>query len=202
MRAQMSVPNPVRAILAACPVAGQGVHRWLFGAARRLHRIFEDPAEIADVLESASFGCGRVITPSEIESAVRNSHKYTWSSAPATENRRWGQNWPTLDHHRIHSLAHDRGDLCDLREQSPTRFDDNTSHAEAIVDALFPGDPLLCCCNKRPWEFDTRHRSQWRGQLHSLQPSFPPQCRGSRGSHRKGKIPRTHWITRGLEDSS
>jgi len=34
--------------------------------------------------------------------------------------------------------------LVDLWEISPVRFENNESHTEEIIDAIFPGDPLLC----------------------------------------------------------
>jgi hypothetical protein len=57
--------------------------------------------------------------------------------------------------------------LVDLAEQSPVRFDDEHSHAEEIIDIIFPGDPLLCV-GKGRYRFATRRREVWRGHLHRL----------------------------------
>ena len=53
--------------------------------------------------------------------------------------------------------------LVDLWEMSPVRFEDNDSHTEAIVDMLFPGNPLLCC-GKSKSEFATRPREDVAGR--------------------------------------
>jgi hypothetical protein len=58
--------------------------------------------------------------------------------------------------------------LADLWELSPVRFEDSTSRAEGIIDALFPGNPWLCVGASMS-RFDTRRREDWRGCLHQMQ---------------------------------
>src|SRR5205823_15123202 len=43
------------------------------------------------------------------------------------------------------AIGRDGGGLVDLWEVSPIRLEDNAAHTEALIDALFPGNPLLCC---------------------------------------------------------
>jgi hypothetical protein len=64
---------------------------------------------------------------------------------------------------QIRQIVEDDITLADLVERAPIRFDDERSHAEEIIDILFPGDPLLCVA-KSSYDFRTRRRSTWRGQ--------------------------------------
>jgi len=61
-------------------------------------------------------------------------------------------------------LAKDGPGLYDLWERSPARFDAEGNYAEEVVDALFPGNPLLCI-GKSNFLFATRRREIWRGHL-------------------------------------
>ena len=78
------------------------------------------------------------------------------------------QKWPALDSVRIRELVEPGWGLYDLWERSPVKFDSSESHAEQIIDILFPGDPFLCC-GWTQYEFETRRREPWRGELHGLQ---------------------------------
>ena len=73
-------------------------------------------------------------------------------------------------------------ELFDLWELSPVRFDDATQHTEEIIDALFPGNPLLCC-GESTSEFDTRPREAWRGELAAWQLIVPSPMSAPRGAH-------------------
>jgi hypothetical protein len=72
--------------------------------------------------------------------------------------------WPAPDLIAIDNIVSSGPGLYNLWEQSPMRFDDSNSHAEEIIDCLFPGNPLLCI-GKSNEEFATRHREDWRGSL-------------------------------------
>ncbi len=89
--------------------------------------------------------------------------------------------WPSLNITRRGAIICDSGlGLADLWERSPRRFEDNDCHAEEIIDALFPDNPLLCCAwaNDR---FDTRPREDWRGQLGDLARIVPSPMSKRRG---------------------
>ncbi len=75
--------------------------------------------------------------------------------------------WSEQDESQIRQIVEDDITLADLVERAPIRFDDERSHAEEIIDILFPGDPLLCVA-KSSYDFRTRRRSTWRGHLHRL----------------------------------
>src|SRR5438105_4788019 len=65
-------------------------------------------------------------------------------------------------------LGESRVGIVDLWENSPTRFEDNRSHTEAIMDVLFPPDTLLCVGRSHS-RFETAPRDKLRGRLHKMQ---------------------------------
>jgi hypothetical protein len=75
--------------------------------------------------------------------------------------------WPEPDGEAIRAIVERGYGLYDLWERSPVRFEDKNSHAEQIIDALFPGNPLLCVA-QASYQFATRRRECWRGHLHRL----------------------------------
>jgi hypothetical protein len=186
MRGQIPLPNSVLTFLSPCPAAGKGVHHWLFCEALRLHRLFQDAADIANILETASCGCGRRISRREIEDAVRNSRRYALGRSASFDNGYETHSWPSRDYEKIRSMAEKHGGLYDLWEGSPRRFEDNASHSVEIIEALFPGDPLLCCGTQQ-WDFDTRRKSEWRRGLMNLQFIVPSEMSRKRGSTQEGK---------------
>jgi hypothetical protein len=79
--------------------------------------------------------------------------------------------WPEPDIESIQKNVSSDILLADLAERSPVKFDDDTSHAEEIIDVLFPSDSsceVLLCVGKSKFRFATRDRSIWRGHLHRL----------------------------------
>lgn len=72
--------------------------------------------------------------------------------------------WSARDFEAIERIVRDGPGLYDLLENSPLRFEDSETHAEEIIDIIFPGDPLLCV-GKNNELFGTRRRSVWRGHL-------------------------------------
>ena len=75
--------------------------------------------------------------------------------------------WPERDLEQIDQIVRADFGLYDLWESSPVRFTDDQSHAEEIIDILFPGDPLLCI-GKNEYRFWTKPREAWRGALSFL----------------------------------
>ena len=150
----------------ACPTAGGGVHRWLLSAANhcRLRGMSENAT--ADHLHNNSRHCGRRVSDHEIADAVRRSFASTWTSSGGNKP---APKWPAPAKRKPFNL--DLG-LADLWELSPVRFDDDASYTEHVVDALFPGNPLLCV-GRTSWNFQTRHREDLRGQLSGLQLIVP-----------------------------
>jgi hypothetical protein len=72
--------------------------------------------------------------------------------------------WPARNLQEIDSIVRSGFGLYDLWEESPCRFDDESNHAEEIIDIVYPGDPLLCC-GLTERVFATRRREIWRGRL-------------------------------------
>jgi hypothetical protein len=76
--------------------------------------------------------------------------------------------WPKPNQDQLEAIVRDGGGLADLWEASPIRIEDTAAHTEAVIDLLFPGNPLLCC-GVSQFDFDTKPRSEWRGQLDRMQ---------------------------------
>ena len=70
---------------------------------------------------------------------------------------------------------------------SKPRIEDNDAHTEAIIDRLFPGNPLLCC-GKSNSDFDTKPREDWRGELAGLQLIVPSPMSAVTGLTKDGKV--------------
>lgn len=172
MKSANALPQFVRDMLASAPRAGEGVNLFLFRLARVLHP-YRDEAEIADMLRAVTANCGRTVTEKEILRAVENSRASAWTpgernpqhSAPA---------WPEANSEQREAViaAASGFGLVDLWEGSPVRFEDNETRTEEIIDAFFPGNPLVCC-GKSNAEFATREREDWRGRLAAMQLIVP-----------------------------
>jgi hypothetical protein len=60
------------------------------------------------------------------------------------------------------------------------------SHTEEIIDALFPGNPLLCA-GRSNRDFATLSREEWRGKLSALQLIVPNPMTARIGRTQEGK---------------
>lgn len=72
--------------------------------------------------------------------------------------------WPARDLGQIDAIVRAGFGLYDFWENSPTRFTDGENHAEEIIDAVFPNNPLLCI-GRTERLFATQWRETWRGRL-------------------------------------
>ena len=201
------LPRFVQDLLNVPPRAGTGVHQWLFRVARHLHAHM--PAhEIIGLLGQRVAGCGRLVSQKEITDAVQNSVGYTWPMSAAGRqptaviDRRYsglGAAPPALagtagprselnvEARRL--ITRCGGGLADLWELSEPRLENDGVHAEAIIDRLFPGNPLLCC----GWssrKFDTRPREDWRGELAGMALIVPSPMTSVLGQTRDGRVSR------------
>ena len=181
------LPRFILDLLAACPRAGEGVHLWLFKVARQLwpHR---ERAEIIALLAATVADCGRHVPLSEIEAAVDKARDCAWRpgrngflNSPAPVRA-----WPEVNTKARAEIVADGDGLVDLWEASPVRIESNEPRSEEIVDALFPGNPLLCC-GKSNSEFDTRPRESWRSELSALQLIVPSPMSAFTGLTQKGE---------------
>lgn len=165
------------------PSAGSGVHLWLFNVSRNLHAHM--PAgQIENLLRTRLSNCGRKVPDREIKEAIKHSIDAAWTpkgsagavpvSAVATPN-------PDL----IERLVVDGYRIADLWHNSPVWFE--SPQTEAIIDRMFPGNPLLCC-GKSTFEFDTRTREEWRGQLSGMSFIVPSPMTAREGLTQNGKM--------------
>ena len=182
--AAKKLPQFARDLLSAPPKTGDGVHGWLYRVARVLHP-YRTEADIEAILSATVATCGRAVPPGEIQDAIKNSRAAAWKpgqpQAPKTERP-----WPAVDAEARASIIASGQFLVDLWEASPRRLEDNASHTEEIIDALFMGDPLLCC-GKSSMEFDTKLRSEWRGEFSDLAFIVPSPMTARRGLTQDGK---------------
>ena len=84
----------------------------------------------------------------------------------------------------------------DLWELPRYRFTDSQSHAEEIIDRLFPGSPLLCI-GKSNSQFSTQHRESWRGRLAEMALIVPSPMNARTGHTQDGKKASTRLKTPG-----
>jgi len=184
-QALKKLPPFLRELLDAPPRAGEGVHAWLFRVARQLHAHL--PAgEIVTLLENKVSNCGRAVSRAEIISAVQNSLPCAWQSKGVTAPVQSRAKWPVVNKEQREAIVRDNGGLADLWEQSRPRIEDNEMHTEEIVDALFRGNPLLCCGASNS-NFDTKPREDWRGELSALQLIVPSPMSALTGLTKEGK---------------
>lgn len=173
--------------IAAAPLAGNGVHRWLFAMARQLwaHR---ERGEIIALLSNAVSGCGRPVSGREIHEAVDKAKDCAWQPHDRSGfiPTQAASRWPEVNIKARNEIVMDGGGLADLWEASPARLTDNSQHTEEIIDRLFPGNSLLCC-GATSYAFDTRPRESWRGELASLQLIVPSPMSKPMGMTKDGK---------------
>jgi hypothetical protein len=167
-------------LLASCPQAGDGVHNWLFRTAAALHGLELPGEKIVDCLTTATERCGRAVPSSEITAAVKNSSPGAWVA-----DDHGFKPWPARNESRIKTITGDGPKLADLEAMSPVRFDDGQAHSEEIIDAVFPGNPLLCVALKKKI-FDTRPRETWRGLLSQQQFIVPSPMSAPFGKTKEG----------------
>jgi hypothetical protein len=183
------LPQFVRDLLSAPPERGAGLNNWLFRVARCLHPYRSEPEIVA--LLSAATG-GLPVKLGEIERAVRNSRSAAWSPDQPAAMKPRAATWPTVDSARREAAA-STGNLCDLWEASPVRLEDNLNRAELVIDALFPGNPLLCVGRSNS-EFKTRHREELRGELSEMSLIVPSPMSAVQGITQDGR-PSEHTLS-------
>ena len=185
------LPDWLVALLAGPPPAGQGVHAWLYKCGRQLHTHFPAPESVR-ILAAHVEHCGRLVPLREIEEAVTNSLRTAWQPSGNSVGHTVPK-WPAPDLARIKALGRDGPGLCELWERSSIQIETNQPQTEAIIDRLFPGNPLLCC-GKSNSEFDTRPRESWRGELAGLQFVVPNPMTAITGRTKDGNRESKHTL--------
>jgi len=164
-----TLPQFVRDLLASPPERGGGLNLWFYRVARVLHP-YRDSNEIINLLRAAT--AGEPIKHGEIERAVERSKATAWKPGQPCGARSPTPAWPPINVEQYQAIIRDGGGLVDLWEVSPVRFEDNAAHTEALIDALFPGN-LLLCCGENNSVFNTCSREEWREKLAALQLIVP-----------------------------
>jgi len=175
--------NRVQGVLGSCPKAGNGVHRWLFVAALKLHAECADKEVLARLLEEATANCGREVTSAEIENAIRNSQRSIENPARKTQPV---HRWPVCEKEQIQAVVRDGPNFAQLADMSPIKWNDDIQHTEEIIDALFPGNRLLCAAPKLNYSL-TRTREEWRGFLEKQQFIVPSPMSATYGTTQSGE---------------
>ena len=176
------LPRFVFDLLGAVPGRGDGLNLWLFRVARVLHP-FRSPEEIVELLYAAT--AGEPIKPGEIERAIERSKSCAWQPG-APPPQRVVSPWPKLNRTKRDAVAANGG-LADLWESSPIRLNGDGSHTEEIIDALFPGNPLLCVGRSQSC-FWTWTRDELRGGLSSLSVVVPSPMTARAGKTQDDKL--------------
>ena len=184
MKTVKELPQFVRDLLASPPRAGEGVNLYLYRLARALHP-YRSESDVFNTLRAVTANCGRIVTEQEIRRAVERSRAAAWipgesNHLPSTPP------WPSFNSEQRDAILEKGGGLVDLWEASPIRIDENKPRTEEIIDALFPGNPLICCGASMA-DFATRPREDWRGELSSLQLIVPSPMISKTGLTQDGK---------------
>ncbi len=190
---QSTLPSFLENLLTTPPLAGEGVHTWLFKVARQLHA-HRPAGEIVRLLGDRVRNCGRPVPLKEIQDAVRNALDCAWQPRRDAPQGRSRSKWPAVNHEQQGVIVRHQDGLAELIKDSPLSPGDREA-TEEIVDRLFPNNPLLCCgitATKENGEsyqsFDTRPREEWRGQLQGLELIVPSPMSKLKGLTKEGKL--------------
>lgn len=178
-----ALPRFVLDLLSSPPCRGEGLNLWLFRVARVLHP-YRTPPEIVAALEAAT--AGELVKRGEIERAVERSAACAWKPGQRPRGAPHAAAWPKINAEQREAVIASGNGLVDLWEASAVRIDDSAAHTEEIVDALFPGNPLLCVGQSNS-DFQTRTREELRGKLSALQLIVPSPMTARTGKTQDGK---------------
>jgi hypothetical protein len=170
-------------------ISGAGGHNTTFRlACTLLHGFCLSPIEAFRLLKVYNERCQPPWSDSELRHKILSAanadsakgHGYllnadiaSLASSPASElvSPAPISKWPAPDLDAIDAIVRSGLHCYDVWESSPVRFETDAlrepSHTEEIIDAVFPGDPFLCC-GWASWGFATRRRSVWSGQLSEM----------------------------------
>ena len=178
------LPQFIRDMLSSPPRRGEGLNLWFFRVARVMHP-YRTREEIIETLRATT--AGEPVKPGEIERAVDRSAVFAWrpgqpvAAPPASI-------WPNVNREQREAVIAATGtELVDLWEMSPVRFEDSASYCEEIIDALFPGN-LLLCAGKSNAVFATRSREEWRGELNAQQFIVPSPMTARTGRTQEDRV--------------
>jgi hypothetical protein len=175
-----TLPNSVQRRLMNCPEPGLGINPWCMSTARCLVEYFEDEDVIA-ILEAYVKESGR---DRDIRRAVSAARAYANGEIGSGESWRL---WPVADYAFAHSIVIDSAaNLDKLRAASSVPIGSDKLTAQAVVDALFPGNPLLCMAEEKNL-FRTEPREFWRGRESGIQFIVPNAMASLQGKTKEGR---------------
>jgi hypothetical protein len=156
-----NLPKRLRELLDSCPKEGSGVHSWLFKSALQLHRYLSED-EIVEVLKE-KLSCER--PEREICEAIANAGRYARGEMGSASQSQW----PTVDYTMVHKIVVNCPvRLKDLKSISPVDLSTEGPRTEEFLDAMFPGNPLLCF-GRAVNSCLTKPREWWRGRESDFQ---------------------------------
>jgi hypothetical protein len=171
-----NLPTFLQDVLESCPSAGSGVNHWLFTTGRQLHAHMDEQTMFS-LLKERSRHCGRPVQDKEIARQITCSRQSAWRPRGADvfphangipieiKVGPSAPKWPDPDLELIRRIVACPFRLEHMRDLSPIKLSlEEPSHTETIIDAVWPGDPLLCC-GLEMYKFATRRREKWRGNL-------------------------------------
>lgn len=182
------IPSHAQRLLASPPLAGQGVHQWIFSVAGSL-RNHCSTNQTFIIIKAAVQHCGRAVHDQEINDAIRNtrrSHRHPPGRIAAPRSNPTTKACPNGAQIANVLRQWDGYGLADLWEDSCIRLDEGAPNAEEVIDMLFPGNPLLCC-GRSALHFHTCPREDWRGSMGGLQHIVPSPMSAVQGVTKKGK---------------
>jgi hypothetical protein len=167
-------------ILAEIPDPGAGLNTGLLVAARKLKECGYSPDRVIDILlpianERRGRDCLREVTR-QVETAFNSTGEYSSKPKLAIAHYQPGL-W--------REAGIQEASLADLYEASPIKWDDSEPHSEEVIDALFPGNPWLCC-GQTAYAFETRRREDFRGLLSQLSFIVPNVAISKTGATQEG----------------
>jgi hypothetical protein len=149
----------------------------------KLHKRCADKEELADLLLLATSNCGRDVPYDEITEAVSNSEPIATGNKGALQRR---PRWPERNEEAIKAITQNATTTAELAADSPVKWDDGQPHTEEIIDALFPGNPLLCAGTRKEFAL-TRTREEWRSFMANQQFIVPNPMTSIYGTTKHGE---------------
>lgn len=170
------IPQWLSDKIANPPMAGGGIHAWLFSCARNLHAHMSGE-QIAALLTESTRHCGRLIPEREILCAVRNSYAVSWqpAGAPPLAPTKYtvkgkgasgapAERWPERDAvaracRIVDAKEEGVTELYDLWELSPSH--NLVRSVDDWMDVLFNEAEWLCLASGHPATARTRRSDKW-----------------------------------------
>jgi hypothetical protein len=153
-------------------------HNWIYIMALKLLD-YRPPEQAVKLLKTARKYIGRPVPDREIKTAVRNAVRFKNQPLNPQEKRpQKGQpktkrgtpsrpEWDPPSLEKIDAIVRAGPRLLEGINSSPVKFDPAQRHTDALIDLLFPGNPLLCVGRRGTWNFSTAPREAYRGWLHT-----------------------------------